>query len=200
MNLPEAENVAATFISMISPFCTRIEITGSIRRGKPEPGDIEILCTPKTGESVTPVLFGDPIKKEINFLHDYMMGLLDQDIVQVDRVSKDGRKAPFGPKYYRITYQGTPVDLFCVLPPADWWPRVVVTTGCAEFSHWLVTEAWKHNLKFKDGHIQDISGGTVSTDSEEHVFRLCGIEYLPPEQRGPDFLSHVKYLKEASEK
>jgi len=35
---------------LLEPFCTRIEIAGSIRRRDPNPKDVDILCIPEVGE------------------------------------------------------------------------------------------------------------------------------------------------------
>jgi len=47
MNLTEAQRIAQIVKSELSPHCERIEIAGSIRRGKPEVKDIEIVAIPK---------------------------------------------------------------------------------------------------------------------------------------------------------
>ena len=45
--MDEAMQMTNVFISLISPYCERIEIAGSLRRGKPEVHDIEIVAEPK---------------------------------------------------------------------------------------------------------------------------------------------------------
>src|SRR3990167_7360212 len=48
MELARAQEIAAQVLAELSPFCERCEIAGSIRRRKPEVGDIEIVAIPKT--------------------------------------------------------------------------------------------------------------------------------------------------------
>lgn len=201
MNLGEAVRVAAEFTKEIQDVCARTMVAGSIRRKKLEPNDIEILAEPLfTKSEERPTLFGQE-SLEVNLLRRRMDELRLRGHVFADRPSKDGKKSPFGPRYYRVSFNHLgrlyPVDLFTVFPPADWYPQVVIRTGSAEFSHFLVTEAWKYNLRFKDGHIerQGEPPTIIVPPSEEYVFKLCGIEYLEPEDRGEDFMKHIVYVK-----
>ncbi|GAI50844.1 unnamed protein product, partial [marine sediment metagenome] len=47
MELEKAKVIAENLRSLLAPVCARITIAGSIRRQKPEVGDIELLCVPK---------------------------------------------------------------------------------------------------------------------------------------------------------
>jgi len=42
----EAMNIALELVTKLTPYCARIEIAGSLRRGKSEVGDVEILFVP----------------------------------------------------------------------------------------------------------------------------------------------------------
>ena len=42
--------LAQGLIETLRPHCERIEIAGSLRRGKPDVGDIELVCIPKADE------------------------------------------------------------------------------------------------------------------------------------------------------
>ena len=45
--LAEAQEVADALIAELSRYCERIEIAGSLRRGKAEVGDLELVAVPK---------------------------------------------------------------------------------------------------------------------------------------------------------
>ncbi|MDP2873417.1 MAG: hypothetical protein Q8P31_12890, partial [Bacillota bacterium] len=47
MELQKARVIAEELKMLLEPGCARIEIAGSIRRRKPDPGDIELLFIPK---------------------------------------------------------------------------------------------------------------------------------------------------------
>ena len=46
MKLEVAKKIARTFVSQIQNHCIRIKVAGSIRRGKYQPNDIEIVAIP----------------------------------------------------------------------------------------------------------------------------------------------------------
>ena len=46
MNLEQAEKLALEIIERLKPFCSRIQVAGSIRRKCPEPKDIDIVLIP----------------------------------------------------------------------------------------------------------------------------------------------------------
>jgi len=48
MDLATARQIAQTVQDRLTPFCERIEVVGSIRRGKPEVHDIDIVCIPSS--------------------------------------------------------------------------------------------------------------------------------------------------------
>lgn len=52
MNLDYAKQIAEALIEELRPYCERISIAGSIRRGKQEVKDIEIVAVPKPNRTV----------------------------------------------------------------------------------------------------------------------------------------------------
>ena len=65
MELTQAQAIAREWQTLLAPACERIEIAGSIRRGKPEIKDIDLVCIPKI--QTEPDLFGGP-GTQINLL------------------------------------------------------------------------------------------------------------------------------------
>ena len=47
MELEKAKAIAEELKSLLEPACEKMVIAGSIRRQKPEVGDIELLCIPR---------------------------------------------------------------------------------------------------------------------------------------------------------
>lgn len=184
--LAEAERLAAQVVGLLTPSCERIEIAGSIRRRKPEVGDIEIVCVPKLVESRVFDLFGSRVEgAPLDRLEETATSLLVAGTFR-HRLDVNGRPA-FGSRYKRLLYQGVGLDLFSVLPPAQWGVLYTIRTGPAEFSHRLVTSrlqgGWMPaGMRVQDGALWD-RGAIVQIPEEADFFTALGLEFVPPEQR-----------------
>ena len=189
MDLGVARSYAKLFILSICDFCEKVEIAGSIRRGKPKVHDIEIVATPVFSTIEQAVI--DGVKREtVNSLHMRMLRLQQDGIVTADRMRKDKHRDPFGERYYRIHYNlgnlKIPIDLFVVIPPAQWGTQLLIRTGSAAFSKWIVSQRINQGLHFKDGHLEHDVTGVIDTPTEESVFKALRLPYVPPELRELD--------------
>lgn len=192
MMYAEALRIAEYLVEYFRPACKRIEIKGSISRRKAEPKDIEILAIPDmTPPPAGRIEFGKPIPKKYNSRLDALIAeMVDKDKFFV-RAS--------GEKYKKILLLQAQIqlDLFLVTPPAQWGVQSVIRTGPSNFSHWMVTR------KSQRGALPDeyiVSGGAVGyrvsgnkgderngilpMPEEVDFFRLCGLDWIEPIQRG----------------
>ena len=177
------------FRSRILDTVSKCNYAGSLRRGKPVIHDIEIVV-----EYIPAVAYKfdwndmklHEIDKETNLLHERMNSLLKEGIINTNRPRKDGKKNPFGKRYYRINYVDNgkeyPIDLFVAMPPADYNVIYLIRTGSAEFSHWFVQQGLRRGIKVKDGHLEK-DGLPIPTVSEKDIFNIMGVEYREPEDR-----------------
>jgi len=167
--LIQAEHLANQIVERLRPYCTRIEIAGSIRRGKPEIGDIEIVAQPQFVRD----MFGNPSDDhELNF----------SDWSEFGYIVKNG------PKYKQIVLnEGINLDLFIVTPPAQWGVMFLIRTGPAEYSHKFVSSKLiggmlPSYMKVKDGAIWS-HDRIIETPEEIDVYNLIGKKYVTPELR-----------------
>lgn len=113
MKLEQIKSLAQSLLDQLSSACVRIEIAGSIRRGKADPKDIEIVCIPSMGEYTVPIyeMFTDQITMvhQINYLDDAIGTLLTNGEWEFDPVIKRN-----GPRYKRLRHVTSQVccDLF----------------------------------------------------------------------------------------
>lgn len=164
-----AMRVTEKLVELLKPYCQRVEIAGSLRRGKAEVGDIEIVVMPKLVESG---LFGD-MELDTQFFSAAMSG------VEI-RVRKGGTW------YKQFEYQGMKVDLF-ITSPEKWGCVYLIRTGSAEWIHKLVTPRkygglCPSHMRFQDGRLwegQDL----LDTPEEEDVFRALGLDFVEAELR-----------------
>lgn len=165
----QARIIAGRLIKELSPYCQRLEIAGSLRRKKPEVGDIELIAIPKFGVD----LFG-------NVTEEHLLDSVDWE--------RFGKVIKAGHKYKQIElYQGINLDLFIVTPPAQFGVQFVIRTGPADFSKRFVTSKKFGGLlpsvfRVQDGAIWS-NNHVIETPEEADVFHVIGLPFIEPEKR-----------------
>lgn len=177
----DAMAVAEEIIDRLTPCCLRIAIAGSLRRGKPDVGDIEILYVPKTSERPDG-LFDT---RNYSVADEVIETLLNEGYFH-KRPSKVGVYTWGESNKLAIhSKSGIPVDLFST-DEKKWWVSLVIRTGSAETNLRLTTGANKLNRTlhaYGYGTTDRATGETTHATSERGVFELCGVPYLEPEKR-----------------
>lgn len=188
--LADARLVADEVLAVLSPACERIEVAGSIRRGVPTCGDIEVVCIPSYGEPVRD-LFGNVAADGDDLLHRLCEELLTSNRLQL-RFNKLGRPA-WGPKlkwcmYWPDGRAPIALDIYAC-DAATWGATMAIRTGPADFSHRLVTPKAAGGycpapLQFKGWRVVErASGEPLPTPEEEDLFRVLGLDWLAPGDR-----------------
>ncbi len=178
MGYEDALAIAEKVKAVLAPGCKRIEVAGSLRRRKPEIGDIELVAIPK----MAPVMnfFGDTVAER---------SLVDDILAANYRVLRGNNK------YKKLDLGVIECDLFLQPDPRTWGMNFMIRTGCAEFAKWMVTERRKGGampsymysaeaMLFDGAHL-------IPTPEEEDVFREMGLKWIPPEERVMGFWNQV---------
>jgi DNA polymerase/3'-5' exonuclease PolX len=154
-----AKKLADQLVEELSPYCTRIEIAGSLRRKMADVGDIEIVAMPG----------------------DFAEGMLGCILPEAKFIKN-------GPRYKQIALpEEINLDLFLVRPPAQWGVIFLLRTGPADFSRLAVTRRIQGGLLPSDcavrfGGVQR-NGITMVMPEEEDFLNLIGLPGLAPEKR-----------------
>ncbi|RLC82109.1 MAG: hypothetical protein DRI81_00600 [Chloroflexi bacterium] len=181
MKYTAAKGIADGLLQDLAPYCERVEIAGSIRRGKAEVGDIEIVAEPVLSLD----LFGAPSPGPC---------ALDGAIAGMVRSGYLGEAIKNGLRYKQLALpQGIKLDLFIVRPPAQWGVIFAIRTGPADFSRWLVTQrklggALPSYCRVKDGGVHHgLTGKSTPVPMPEEIdlFNFVGLDWLAPENRKP---------------
>lgn len=156
----QAHNLATHLEIALSPHCYQIEIAGSLRRQKPEVGDIEIVCIPKP----------------------YDVGLFSTGLATVvNQWPKVKGELPCRYTQRRIPGTEMLLDLFMVTEQT-WGYHLALRTGPAEFSQAIVMQLKAEGFRTEDGKVFGRSA-EVSIPTEEALFKLLGWPYIAPEHR-----------------
>jgi DNA polymerase/3'-5' exonuclease PolX len=176
--------VARELCAVLKPATAALLVAGSLRRRKPEVGDIEILFIPRLVRRQDPTeLFPKEIEHDETEL---ALWKLLADGVLAKRESVTGRTA-WGPQNKLAVHvkSGIPVDLFTATRD-NWWNLVVCRTGSAEHNVRICEAAqakgWKWNpygAGFYDRH------GTLvhRTTTERDVLAAVGLPWREPWER-----------------
>ena len=177
--LDYARRWAEAFAEQIRPFCHQVEIAGSIRRGKPDVGDVEVVCEPRVTQVKQSSLFGDDRSvSELVALYARLDGLATAGDL--------GRPTKSGDRYrqYPVPVLGCALDLFIVRPPAQWGVILAIRTGPASFSAELMRRAKQQGYEVRGGALQRQSdGATCLTPDEDDVFDRLGWKWIAPQDR-----------------
>lgn len=191
--LARARSLADAVVGLLGHACHRIEIAGSIRRGRADVGDVEILAVPRNAPAHD--LFGREIEPT-DLLAARCSDLVRRGVLAL-RPDTAGRTA-FGSKYKRLAYRGFALDLFVVTPPAQWGVLMALRTGPREFSHRLVTPRalggfLPAGLVVRGGALRRtgvdpeeaglVAERVVPTPEERDLFDALGLRYLEPSAR-----------------
>lgn len=188
--LATAQKLAGRLVAALAPACERIEVAGSIRRGKADVGDVELVAIPV-------------IDSQGSALDRLLLTLIDEGKLQRKPVYPKDRPA-WGEKYKKfwvlINSQQGPiqVDLF-LATPENWGAIFTIRTGPSDFSKELVTHIkYKTPYRQDGGHlVRKDNGGIVLTPDEETYFAAAGLQYIAPEWRTVEKLRLVIRLAQA---
>ena len=186
MEIRYAKIIAGELTEQFSPFCERIKIAGSIRRHKPNVKDIEIVATPKPGLDI----FGQPDRTGPTAIDKVFNSFM---------INRGGRYLQGAQRYKKAHLaEGIVLDMFLVLPPAQWGVIFAIRTGPAKFSQWLVTPrrhggALPSYCRVRDGGVYKAGAkaqgpgardGLILMPEEKDFFDLLGLDWIEPEARG----------------
>ncbi len=168
MKLQQAQQIADRIVGALGPYCSRIKIAGSIRRQKPEVGDIEIVCIPLTVDQQT--LFAGPVPVR----HPEFVRLVNS----WPKVKGNGYS-----KYtQRLLPEGIKLDLFTATP-VNWGHILAIRTGSANFSHKILGARWvSQGFKSENGYLTR-HGQVVPAPTEREYFHLLGLAWVEPGNR-----------------
>ena len=159
----------------------KCEIVGSVRRGNPEVGDVEILYIPRFEERTpTGSIFPELVNlADIVFEKMLRSGLLSK------RISKTGNEM-WGDKNKLALYNGDlAVDLFSCTEKT-WVCNFLCRTGGKETNKNIAIAARKKGLKWRStGEGFEGSEGKLffRPRFEYDIFDIVGLDYLEPEDR-----------------
>ena len=165
MNLSAATKLAERIRAELAPHCDRIEIAGSIRRRRPECGDIDLVCLPKFGGREA----------------------------MIERCNQSATLDKCGSQYVVFTLaNGFQLDLWFAHAgggdlfapePSNWGALLLARTGSAAHNIHLCSVAHAKGLHFQPHRGLERRGTVVASETEEAIFSALGLDFIRPEDR-----------------
>lgn len=169
MKLARALVIALKIQEQLAPLCERIEIAGSIRRVRPEVGDIDLVILPREGQH-------DAIKARC---------------AQRCRVITAGEQNCI----YNLTLPDraeVQLDIFFARPalrdllntaPGNFGTLLLCRTGSKEFNIWLVNWAKQQNLRWNPYRGVIDAAQVIASETEADIFKALNLAWIKPEDR-----------------
>lgn len=193
MNHSDASRIAENLANWLAPYCLRPPVVvGSIRRGKPEVKDCEILVMPDP-KTPRPEFGGKVFKTGLDKFLDQLMGYRTLTRVKGGEVY---RQFTINTSQWNVeTVNPFKLDLFIVTDPATWGVQMVVRTGPWEFSQWVVTSVDKggalpYGYHFDDKnpwHVTGFEGNIKPMPEEKDFLEFLGLGWIEPAARMPNW-------------
>ena len=171
MKLRDAITLAEKIKAQLEPFSERIEIAGSIRRGRPEVGDVDLVILPKPGQVAA-------IKERCR---QKCAPVTDGPQNCIFRLPMVG---PFA---------GVQLDIFFARPatsdllqtlPGNFGTLLICRTGSKEHNIFLVEHAKRIGLTWNPYRgVIDPEGFVLASETEEDVFAALDLAFVPPASR-----------------
>lgn len=207
--LADALYDAEDFRMLFNDLFERWEIAGSIRRKKPEVGDVEHVVIPKFGQpgaTTATGLFGSADGADVNLVFDKLDAIVRGPAAIVVKHVYGATGHRWGNKYRGVDFRGFNHEIF-VADENNWGPALAIRTGPAEFSQKLVTRIRDHGHRNIDGYVWRCErcacatrgkpnkdclacAGTglsavekISVGDERAYLELCGVGWIEPEKR-----------------
>src|SRR3954467_10809899 len=155
----QAARIADSLVSVLRdhPACEQIEVAGSLRRWADTCKDIDIVATAADARALVDAFARLPLLGEVH------------------RAGEAGARA--------VTHNGIAVD-FRIVAPENWGNLLQHLTGSGKHNEAMRTEAVKRGFHISEyGVLDDSTETTHSCATEEEVYELVGMQFIPPELR-----------------
>jgi DNA polymerase/3'-5' exonuclease PolX len=180
MKHARALEIANDLIEILGPHFVRLEIAGSVRRGKPEVKDIELVAVPKMKEVKD--LLGIPTIISEMELDQFSWTTIGKVIKRGQRYKQISIMVPG-----QYPYEEIMLDLFIVLPPAQWGVIYTIRTGPADFSQWCVTKRRNGGALPSDSAVSEGRvlryGEAIEMPEEIDFLNYLGLGWIEPADR-----------------
>jgi DNA polymerase (family 10) len=164
LQIGKAQKYAALIAAELAPFCHRIEVAGSVRRGCDYVGDIDLVAIPKDMQGLRARLTRNCITECVG---DENLRVVTSIGVQIDL----------------FLARGAGRDLLDQIP-STWGSVMLCRTGSVRHNLWFIQAAKRKGLTWRTQRgLFAEDGECVASETEEEMFDAVGLKFVSPEKR-----------------
>jgi DNA polymerase (family 10) len=168
MPLQEAKRLADLAVAQLAPMADRIEIAGSIRRKRPECGDIDLVILPKPGRRRD--IRERCLQRHPRLVEDGALNLIFQTDAGVQ---------------FDIYFASPPEPQLFHAKPGTWGTLLLCRTGSKQFNIWFAMKARDCHCQWNPYWGLYREGKCIASEEEPDLFKALSLAYIPPESRDP---------------
>ena len=160
MKLEQAKQIANNIKEILTPYCDRIEIAGSIRRRKPIVHDIDIVLIEKPESAL----------------------IIPSILATIGTLTLNGSKIKR--LHYGDSNDSIDIDIYFATS-VSWATLLLIRTGSKENNIRLAMAARRKGWQLKangDGLFNN-HGDRIAGDTEQSIYQVLGIPYQEPHDR-----------------
>lgn len=169
----DACRIADRIKAELAPMCERIEIAGSLRRGRPEVNDIDFVILPKPGQI-------DAIKARCE---KKCAVVKDGDQNYIVRLPECGGRPGSGFQVDILFARHAAADLLQRVP-GNFGTLLLCRTGSTAHNIYLVEHAKTRGFTWNPYKgVLDGEGFVIASETEEEIFDMLALNFVPPANR-----------------
>lgn len=191
MKYPIAKKYADQIVEWLRPFCERIEIAGSVRRGKAECNDVDVVVIPRVAQARD--LFGTETSRR-NLLAEELRNYVTENQARGASWlrSRDGVTTASSTNFY-LQLPKCELNVFCA-EEANFGAVWLTYTGSREANLWMIERAKTVGLVWsaKKGVGKELPDGMGWVGkTEQEIYRALKMPYVEPPDREIGKLARV---------
>ena len=164
--LAKAREWSAQIVSQLSPYCHRIEVAGSIRRGDESIGDLNLVCLPKDRAGVRARVCQSKPEVIVETAAALVVRLGNGFILDLSFCEASRRTSSL------TAFHGS-----------NFGSQLLFLTGSHRHNAFLHRRAQNLGMRWNPAFGIYLNGRLLAADSEDDIFEALGLECVAPEER-----------------